>query len=206
MATHNVRDDQLPKGAGSGPANVPIVPSACTIVLRGEPFEVLLQRRAERASFVPGNWVFPGGIVEETDRRANELETAKACAARELMEEARVAVEPASLVWTARWITPEGVPKRFDTYFFLAELPAGQDPQPDRIEGIELRWATPAAALEGHKTGELPMVFPTIKNLEALLKFRSIHELLAARRSATVPTVRPVIVVEGGQKKVVLPE
>lgn len=206
MGTHDVRDDQLPKGAGSGPANVPVVPSACTIVLRGEPFEVLLQRRAERASFVPGNWVFPGGVVEAEDRRGDELGTAKACAARELMEEARVRVEPASLVWTARWITPEGVPKRFDTYFFLAELPAGQDPQPDHIEGIELRWATPASALAAHKAGELPMVFPTLKNLEALLPFRSIAELLAARRGATVPTTRPVIVVEGRQKKVVLPE
>lgn len=206
MSTHNVRDDQLPKGAGTGPADVAIVPSASVIVLRGEPFEVLLQRRAERASFVPGNWVFPGGIVEKEDAGADEIATARQCASRELFEEARVRIEPASLVWTARWITPEGVPKRFDTYFFLAELPPGQDPQPDRIEGIELRWATPQQALDGHRRGELPMVFPTIRNLEALLPWTRIPDLLAARRSATIPTTRPVIRTVDGKKQVVLPD
>ena len=50
------------------------------------------------------------------------------------------------------------------------------------------------------------MVFPTIKNLEALLPYRSATEALAARRGAEIPTTRPVIVIENGQKKVVLPD
>jgi 8-oxo-dGTP pyrophosphatase MutT (NUDIX family) len=206
VTTHNVRDDQLPRGAGTGPSDAPITPSASVIVLRGAPFEVLLMRRAEKSTFVPGAWVFPGGIVEAEDRGADEQATARACAVRELAEEAGVRVDKAALVWTARWITPAGVPKRFDTWFFLAELPSGQTPAVDDKEGVELRWLTPAEALEGHRRGELVMVFPTLKTLESLVPFRSIPELLAARRNAEIPTTRPVIVIENGQKKVVLPD
>jgi 8-oxo-dGTP pyrophosphatase MutT (NUDIX family) len=175
------------------------------IVLRGAPIEVLLMRRSRGSSFVPDNWVFPGGVVEAADRGADELATAKACAVRELHEEAGVRVAPEALVWTARWITPEGVPKRFDTWFFLAELPSGQEPRPDQVEGVELRWVAPEAALDANRRGELAMVFPTMKNLEALLAWKTIPELLSARRGASIETTRPVIVVEGGQKKVVLP-
>ncbi|MCE9581528.1 MAG: NUDIX hydrolase [Planctomycetes bacterium] len=207
MSTHNVRDDQLPRGAGTGPADAAITPSASVILLRGQPFEVLLMRRAEKSSFVPGAWVFPGGIVEAEDRGADEQATARACAVRELAEEAGVRLPGISgLVWTARWITPVGVPKRFDTWFFLAELPAGQTPAVDDREGVELRWFTPVAALEGHRRGELAMVFPTIKTLESLLPWPSIPALFAARQGATIPTTRPVIVTENGQKKVVLPD
>lgn len=205
MSTHSVRDDQLPQGAGSA-GTVAVTPSASVILLRGEPPEVLLMRRSRGSSFVPDNWVFPGGITEAADRGADELAAAKACAVRELHEEAGVRVAADALVWTARWITPEGVPKRFDTWFFLAELPAGQEPRPDTVEGVELRWLAPAAALEANRRGELAMIFPTIKNLEALLACRKIPELLASRRGATIPTTRPVIRVENGQKKVVLPE
>ena len=205
MSSHSVRDDQLPSGAGTaGP--VPIVPSGSVIVLRGEPFEVLLMRRSRGSSFVPDNWVFPGGVVEAADRGADELATAKTCSAREMHEEAGVRISPEALVWTARWITPEGVPKRFDTWFFLAEMPSGQEPRHDAFEGVELRWLAPAAALEANRRGEFAMVFPTMKNLEALLPWRSIPELFAARRGASIPTTRPVIVVENGQKTVVLPE
>ncbi|KAF0245743.1 MAG: hypothetical protein FD180_1350 [Planctomycetota bacterium] len=204
MSTHEVRDDQLPDGAGTAGA-VPVTPSASVLVLRGEPIEVLLMRRSHGSSFVPDNWVFPGGIVEAADKGAGELATAQACAARELHEEAGLRVSPDALVWTARWITPEGVPKRFDTWFFLAELPAGQEPRADDVEGVELRWLAPAAALDANRRGELAMVFPTIKNLEALRSWRSIPDLLAARRGSPIPTTRPVIVLENGRKKVVLP-
>ncbi|MEK7466821.1 MAG: NUDIX hydrolase [Planctomycetota bacterium] len=204
MSSHPVRDDQLPKGAGTAGA-VPVTPSASVIVLRGEPIEVLLMRRSRGSSFVPDNWVFPGGIVETADRGADDLATAKTCAARELHEEAGVRVLPEELVLTARWITPEGVPKRFDTWFFLATMPGGQEPRPDAVEGIELRWLAPAAALDANLRGELAMVFPTMKNLEALLPWKSIPGLLVERRGASIATTRPVIVVENGQKKVVLP-
>lgn len=161
-------------------------------------------RRAATSSFVPDAWVFPGGIVEKADGEGDA--GFRACAAREMAEEAGIRVAAADLVLTARWVTPVGVPKRFDTCFFLAAAAAGVAPAPDKAEAVELRWITPRAALDDHAAGRFPMVFPTLKNLEALLPFPTVETLLAARRGATVGVTRPVIVVEGTQKKVVLPD
>ena len=240
MSSTNVRDDQLPRGAGSDNSEVPPVPAASTIVLRRNTFELLLMRRTEKSTFVPGAWVFPGGTVEEQDRvDDDELMTARRCAVRELFEESgillsRVTPDPEllaekrrallnhstsfaaiekelplqyeELVWTARWITPLGVPKRFDTWFFLAAVDDDTAAEADQIEGTELLWIRPQEALDRHRSGALSMVFPTLKNLEALLPFSSVDELLASRRIATIPTTRPILVVDGVTKKIVLPE
>ncbi len=204
---HNVRDSELPRGAGTAGEVTPIR-AASAILLRGEPFEVLLMRRPERSSFVPGAWVFPGGALEDSDRlmAPGELETMRACAARELREETGIHTDPVSMVWTARWITPVGVPKRFDTYFFLARVAEGIEGKADETEAIELSWATPAEALRRHHDGTMSMVFPTIKTLEALAKFDSAEALLESRRGAVIPTTLPVIVTKDGQKAIVLPD
>src|SRR3972149_2846563 len=62
-----VRDDQLPLGAGTA-EEVPPRPAASVIVMRGEPFEVLFLRRTDASTFVPGSWVFPGGTLDDVDR------------------------------------------------------------------------------------------------------------------------------------------
>ena len=68
---------------------------------------------------------------------------------------------------------------RFDTYFFLAAAPdgAGGDARTAQ-EIVDARWFEPARALEGAEAGELLMVFPTIKNLEALARFDTADALL----------------------------
>jgi recombination protein RecT len=242
MRDNHLRDDQLPKGAGSARGGTPVIPAASTIVLRGSPFEVLLMRRNEQSSFVPGAWVFPGGTLEEQDRglaerikASDEQSVLKICGVRELFEEsglwfgppadnldhlraALLAGQPAldplaaelpalidRLILTSRWVTPEGVPKRFDTWFFLVEAVGEREAVADQNEGVELLWLTPAAALERHTDGSLPMVFPTIRNLEALLGWGSIAELLAARRDAEIPTTRPVLTVREGRKTIIVP-
>ncbi len=74
------------------------------------------------------------------------------------------------LRYFGHFITPEMSPIRFDTRFFIASLPAGQSPQPDRGEIADAFWVSPLAALEALKTGEMPMVKPTILSLAALGK------------------------------------
>jgi 8-oxo-dGTP pyrophosphatase MutT (NUDIX family) len=236
VSERRVRDDQLPKGAGTAGEVVPI-PAASVILLRGEPFEVLLMRRNERSSFVPGAWVFPGGTLDEADCRDEESEdrALRRCAVRELFEEtgiwlgepfegqaaARrrllggespvsvldVSLGPAldDLVLTARWVTPVGVPKRFDTRFFLASVGSETEGTPDESEGLELLWLTPSEALRRHHEGSLPMVFPTIRTLEDLATFPDQAALVESRRGATIPVTQPVLVMEGGQKKIVIP-
>ncbi len=73
---------------------------------------------------------------------------------RELSEEAAIELEdPAALVKFSRWITPAEVKIRFDTHFFLAPLPAGQEPRIDGEECVDLGWFTPSGALDAHACG-----------------------------------------------------
>lgn len=168
----------------AGTVLVEPVPAASVLVLR-EPFEVLLLRRSEKSSFVPNAWVFPGGT---SDRGEDPRMTA----VRETFEEAGLTLDPDALVFTSRWITPVGLPKRFDTYFYLARAPRDAEVTIDRREIVESMWVAPAAALERRR--ELSLVFPTIKNLEAVAGFASIDELLESRRGAVVEPVLPVLV------------
>jgi 8-oxo-dGTP pyrophosphatase MutT (NUDIX family) len=174
---------------------------ACTvIVLRGgaEALEVLLVQRNPQARFMGGAWVFPGGAVErgESDVQA---------AAREVQEEAAVRLDPGTLVAFSRWITPAEVKVRFDTRFFVAPLPAGEEPGIDGAECVDLRWATPAGALAAHRAGELLLVFPTIKHLEQLTLFDSADAVLAHARASEVRPVQPRVVVTGETARILLP-
>src|SRR5262249_38166310 len=63
---------------------------------------------------------------------------------------------------------PPAEPKRFDTDFFLAELPQGQDPRVDAQEVFDLLWLTPAEALRRYAAGELMLPPPTMANLQDL--------------------------------------
>ncbi len=90
-----------------------------------ERLELLLVRRTPQARFMGGVWVFPGGAVDAHEGDGDEAH--RAAALRELREEAAIAIDdPAALVKFSRWITPEEVQIRFDTHFFLAELPPGR--------------------------------------------------------------------------------
>ena len=153
----------------------------------GEPtphFQVLMIRRHAGASFVPDFWVFPGGMHEESD--GDDL---RVTAIRETREETGITIDDVDdLVWTSRWITPVGVPKRFDTYFYLAEAP-NAEVTIDEKEVVDHVWITPADALK-----QLKMVFPTIKNLEALLGFDSAGALIVSRRGAIIEPVQPILV------------
>jgi 8-oxo-dGTP pyrophosphatase MutT (NUDIX family) len=177
------------------------VPSASVIVLSEPPLEVLMMRRHARASFVPDAWVFPGGAVEEIDREragGDALNTMRYCAARELREEVGIDLgEPLDLeklVWTSRWITPKGLPKRFDTYFFLTCVDRSVAAVADQREAVDVIRISPAIAIERSLRGEFPIVFPTLKNLEAIVGFGSAQELIDSRRNAVIEPVEPILV------------
>ncbi len=167
-------------------AEVTPLPAASVIVLRDGPLEVLLTRRHDTASFVPNAWVFPGGIAEERD--GGDL---RVTAVRELFEEVGIRADPSQLVRTSRWITPQGIPKRFDTDFYLLKVERDVPLNIDPVEVADAIWIAPADALSRK---DLKMVFPTIKNLEAIAGFISADELIAARRGATIEAIEPILV------------
>ena len=197
------------------------LPAASVLVLRDSPFEILMLRRTVSASFVPNTWVFPGGITEALDL---ELGGMHSTGARETFEETGVwlgapledaehkrrrllagslsfrhvlteaPLEKESLVLTSRWITPVGLPKRFDTYFFLATVPRDVIATAEQSEAAEVVWIPPAEALQKHAAREMAMVFPTLRNLEALAGFTNAGELIESRRGAVIEPVLPVLV------------
>jgi 8-oxo-dGTP pyrophosphatase MutT (NUDIX family) len=186
-------------------------PAASLILLRrggrhrDRGVEILLVRRSPEARFMPGVWVFPGGGVDAADG-ADEEAAHRAAAVRELHEEAGIELgEDAELLAWSRWITPEPVPVRFDTRFYVALAPAHSPPRPDGEETTEAAWIGPGDALERHRAGELDLVFPTIKHLESLLPFASSEAVLAAARDRVIEPVLPRVVGEGGERRVVLP-
>jgi 8-oxo-dGTP pyrophosphatase MutT (NUDIX family) len=180
--------------------------AATVILLRGgaQTLEVLLVKRTPEARFMGGVWVFPGGAVDAGEGEGDDAH--RAAAIRELREEAAIALgDPAALVKFSRWITPAEVRTRFDTHFFLASLPPGQEPRVDGEECVEYGWFTPATALEAHRDGRILLVFPTIKHLERLAAFPSTKELLSYAAGREVRPIQPRVVVEGEVARVLLP-
>ena len=103
-------------------------------------------------------------------------------------------LDAAAVEYVAHWITPVVEPRRYDTRFFAAAVPAGHEPLIHAAELSEAVWLTPAEALELNVRGDLPMVFPTIRTLEALLPFKAPEEVLAAFRGRAIPTILPRLV------------
>jgi 8-oxo-dGTP pyrophosphatase MutT (NUDIX family) len=186
--------------------------------------EVLLVRRSARAGFMPGVWVFPGGVVESDETLPPVVEGApggvgpaeealdleelahRACAVRELGEEAGIELQgDAELHPWSRWITPEAAPVRFDTRFYVALAPPHSPPRPDGTETTEAAWISPRGALARHRRGELSLVFPTIKHLESLLPYGTAEQVLEATAERPIEPVLPRVIGEGDERRVVLP-
>jgi 8-oxo-dGTP pyrophosphatase MutT (NUDIX family) len=188
-------------------------PAATLILLRrggrhsDRALEVLMARRTEKARFMPGVWVFPGGAVDAAELDGGDEEAAhRACAARELQEEAGVELPPdAELVPWSRWITPEIEGTRFDTRFYVALAPPHAAPTPDRTEITEVAWIPPDDALDRHRRGHLELVFPTIKNLETLLPYASADDVIAAARGRVVEPILPKVLGTREDWRIVMP-
>ncbi len=206
----------------------PVRQAATVLLLRDAPQgpEVLLTRRSEKASFAPGEYVFPGGVIDAADaqshalaaRRSTQIDvqlTEAIAAIRESFEELGVllarhhdgrfasAADVASMdrqapfftqcaerrlvlaadaVFTlAHWTTSRDRPKRFATIFLVARMPEGdQHPVADDAEQFDPVWLRPADALARHAQGGFSMMFPTIRTLERLAKYRDVDAVLLA--------------------------
>jgi 8-oxo-dGTP pyrophosphatase MutT (NUDIX family) len=104
------------------------------------------------------------------------------------------------LVRFAHWITPEAEPRRFDTQFFIAAAPAGQEAVHDGRETLECFWLSPRGALAEADAGRALVMFPTRLNLMKLARSRSVAEALVRAESEPVVTVQPVMTVEAGER------
>jgi 8-oxo-dGTP pyrophosphatase MutT (NUDIX family) len=185
-------------------------PAASTVLIRrggkhrDDKLEVLMLKRTEKAAFMPGAWVFPGGSVDPEDGEGPE--GYRACARRELLEEAGVVLpDEEEMVPFCRWITPEFVSRRFDAWFFLALAPAHTKPTCDGVETVDARWFEPAAALAANAAGEVVLAFPTRTQLSWLTAHPTATATLAAYRGGSTEPILPELVGEGDDRRLVLP-
>ncbi|MEM9073411.1 MAG: NUDIX domain-containing protein [Myxococcota bacterium] len=171
------------------------IPSATVIPLRErDTLEVLLLRRNKKLVFHGGDWVFPGGRVDDEDRQHDELATARHTAVREAHEEAALVLTPEQLVPFAHWTTPEIRPRRYATWFFVAH--ADTDARADGVELTEARWWPLAEALRARDAGTIGLPPPTFVSI-TLLQTLALREALAPRLVERI--VPRVIAVEGGE-------
>lgn len=178
--------------------------------------EVLVLERSGNSRFAPGFVVFPGGALEPGDEDlavrwfGSPEHAARACAVRELYEEAGMLVtaggvvtasagqprieelafappDPEALPEMSRWIAPEFIPRRFDARFFAVAAPSGVEPTPDGVEIERAWWARAGQVMARAAAGEVPLMWPTLKTLESLRECATVQEVLALR----VPQVEP---------------
>ena len=109
------------------------------------------------------------------------------------------------LVPYAHWITPEGMPKRFDTWFFLAAAPPEQAGAHDGRESTDSIWLSPREALAGGESGRFKLPFPTTRNLIRLGKQPNVKAALDDASGKEVVTVMPVMTRLNGGRQLRIP-
>jgi len=105
----------------------------------------------------------------------------------------------------AHWITPESVPKRFDTHFFVVAAPIDQVGAHDGGESVEGVWVAPEQALRDAEAGKRTLVFATQLNLQKLARYRTVAETVAKTRSAPIVTVMPRMERTAAGRKLLIP-
>src|SRR3954464_13185412 len=145
-------------------------------------------------------------------KRAGEIEAANRAALCEgkttflqVLADNGISLTLDGLVPYAHWITPEGMPKRFDTWFFLAAAPPDQVGAHDGRESTDSIWVSPREALAGGESGRFKLPFPTTRNLIRLGKQESVNAALEDSRGKPIVTVMPVMTKLNGGRQLRIP-
>jgi len=112
----------------------------------------------------------------------------------DLLEEADLYLALDVLVPYAHWVTPEFMPKRFDTYFYLAAAPPDQLALHDGREHVDSAWLNPNTALKEMAEGKWTIIFPTRLNIEKLAPAKSADDAIARARADDIKMVQPEVV------------
>jgi 8-oxo-dGTP pyrophosphatase MutT (NUDIX family) len=155
----------------------------------------------------------PQGVKALVDaKRAAEIANASRYALSEgktafltVLKENGLVLALDELVPYAHWITPVGMQKRFDTWFFLAAAPHEQVGAHDGRESTDSIWLSPHEALAGGESGRFKLPFPTTRNLIKLGKQASVKAALQDSRGKPVVTVMPVMTSLNGGRQLRIP-
>ncbi len=105
----------------------------------------------------------------------------------------------------AHWVTPKFEGHRFDTRFFVAQLPPGQTATHDAVETVDSGWWTPRDALAAYARGDIDMAPPTIYTLEELTPFTTVNDVCAFAKTRPIVRIEPRIIPSEKGSFLVLP-
>jgi 8-oxo-dGTP pyrophosphatase MutT (NUDIX family) len=155
----------------------------------------------------------PAGTGERTHPSAATLEAARerlnAGSLRlvDLLAEHDLALDAGGVFLFSHWLTPDGAPRRYDTWFLVAAAPHGQEGSHDDAELVHSEWVRPADALARYASGDLDLIFPTLRTLRVLESFTTATALLDAVRDAGRATDRPPLVLpDASGQRIALPD
>lgn len=111
----------------------------------------------------------------------------------ELAEQHRLELATDLLVPFAHWVTPDFMPKRFDTWFYLVPAPSDQVAAHDGEESVDSIWIRPADAVADGQAGRKTIIFPTLCNLMKLARSNSVAEAIERARREPLVTVLPTV-------------
>ncbi len=106
----------------------------------------------------------------------------------------------------ARWITPLGERRRYDTHFFVAALPAGAQARQLTTEADFAEWVPVSAAVAGADAGQRTLLPPTRAMLTSLAELATVADVFAAAGARDLTAVRPIRIVEPDGVRVELPD
>ncbi len=130
-----------------------------------------------------------GADLEDARRRLHE-----GASFRDLAVELDMNIDAMALAPYARWVTPKMESRRFDTRFYIALIPEGQNPSHDGSETTSAVWLSPAGAIEDMHAGKIKLAPPTVRTLRWLANFEDIDSVVADALSRKPPLVRPRLV------------
>ena len=111
----------------------------------------------------------------------------------EFAKDKNIAFSTENLIPFAHWVTPEMMPKRFDTRFYIAKAPEGHEGAHDGTESVDSVWINPKDALDDCYERKRNIIFPTRLNLEKLCRSKTVDEAITNAKRDAIFTVTPVI-------------
>ncbi|HWB66172.1 MAG TPA: NUDIX hydrolase [Mycobacteriales bacterium] len=207
----DVRDEDFPDAMWVGPAPYEW---AATLAASDDRIARALVCAAVRETFEESGVLLAGAHANEVvaDTSGDDWETDRlalidrSLSLAEMLTRRGLLLRADLLHAWAHWITPEIEPRRFDTRFFVAELPSGQRTRDVGGEADHVTWIRPADAIAANDRGEITMLPPTIATLTDLAALSSTSDVVAAAREREVVTVLPKVVLgDNDQVRFLLP-
>ena len=165
---------------------------------------ILLAYRKDGSNFDPADESENNRFIDFRKRLNNgEAVLAEMCKKEELF------LATDRLAYLAHWITPKVEKRRYDTRFFIAQAPEGQEAIHDGSESVNSLWIKPEEALKQFEEGKLLLIMPTIKNLESICGYTNTKELLEDKNSINpydIATIEPKFFMKDGKYVGLLPD